>query len=66
MWVDRGNGKVDRSVPDSGAQWCVPTLAGTMRLVTLLHEMGRRGSRYVLVAICGGGGHGIAGVVEAA
>jgi acetyl-CoA C-acetyltransferase len=39
---------------------------GTMRLVTLLHEMKRRGSRYGLVAICGGGGHGISGVVEAA
>ncbi len=39
---------------------------GTMRLVTLLHEMKRRGSRYGLVAICGGGGHGISGVVETA
>jgi acetyl-CoA C-acetyltransferase len=39
---------------------------GTMRLVTLLHEMKRRGSRYGLVAICGGGGHGISGVVEGA
>lgn len=39
---------------------------GTMRLVTLLNEMKRRGARYGLVAICGGGGHGIAGVVEAA
>ncbi len=38
---------------------------GTMRLVTLLHEMKRRGSRHGLVAICGGGGHGIAGIVEA-
>jgi acetyl-CoA C-acetyltransferase len=38
---------------------------GTMRLVTLIYEMKRRGSRYGLVAICGGGGHGIAGVVEA-
>ena len=38
---------------------------GTMRLVTLLNEMKRRGGRYGLVAICGGGGHGIAGIVEA-
>jgi acetyl-CoA C-acetyltransferase len=38
---------------------------GTMRLVTLLNEMKRRGCRYGLVAICGGGGHGIAGIVEA-
>ncbi|RJP14862.1 MAG: thiolase family protein [Candidatus Abyssobacteria bacterium SURF_5] len=39
---------------------------GAMRLITLLHEMKRRGSRYGMVAICGGGGHGIAGVVESA
>ncbi len=37
---------------------------GTMRLVTLLHEMKRRNSRYGLETICGGGGHGIAVVVE--
>jgi acetyl-CoA C-acetyltransferase len=33
---------------------------GTMRLVTLLHEMERRGARYGLETICGGGGQGIA------
>jgi len=37
---------------------------GTMRLVTLLHEMKRRGSRYGLETICGGGGLGIAAVLE--
>jgi acetyl-CoA C-acetyltransferase len=37
---------------------------GTMRLVTLLYEMKRRGSRYGLETICGGGGLGIAAVVE--
>jgi acetyl-CoA C-acetyltransferase len=37
---------------------------GAMRLVTLLHEMKRRGSRYGLETICGGGGLGIAAVVE--
>jgi acetyl-CoA C-acetyltransferase len=37
---------------------------GTMRLVTLLHEMGRRNARYGLETICGGGGQGIAAVVE--
>lgn len=37
---------------------------GTMRLVTLIHEMKRRNARYGLVAICGGGGHGIAVVVK--
>jgi acetyl-CoA C-acetyltransferase len=38
---------------------------GAMRLVTLLHEMKRRGSRYGLETICGGGGQGICAVVEA-
>jgi len=37
---------------------------GVMRLVTLLHEMKRRGSRYGLETICGGGGLGIAAVME--
>jgi acetyl-CoA C-acetyltransferase len=37
---------------------------GTMRLVTLLHEMKRRGSAYGLETICGGGGLGIAAVFE--
>jgi acetyl-CoA C-acetyltransferase len=33
-------------------------------LVTLLHEMKRRGVRYGLETICGGGGLGIAAVFE--
>jgi len=37
---------------------------GAMRMVTLLHEMKRRGSRYGLETICGGGGLGIAAVIE--
>jgi acetyl-CoA C-acetyltransferase len=37
---------------------------GTRVLVTLLHEMRRRRSRYGLECICGGGGLGIAGVFE--
>ena len=37
---------------------------GVMRLVTLVHEMARRGSRYGLVTICGGGGQGICAIVE--
>jgi acetyl-CoA C-acetyltransferase len=37
---------------------------GTRVLVTLLHEMQRRSSRYGLETICGGGGLGIAGVFE--
>jgi acetyl-CoA C-acetyltransferase len=37
---------------------------GTIRMVTLLHEMKRRAARYGLETICGGGGLGIAAVVE--
>jgi len=37
---------------------------GAMRLVTLLNEMKRRGAYYGLETICGGGGLGIAAVME--
>lgn len=37
---------------------------GTRVLVTLLHEMKRRGSRFGLESICGGGGMGIAAIFE--
>lgn len=37
---------------------------GAMRMTTLLHEMKRRNSRYGLETICGGGGLGIAAIVE--
>lgn len=37
---------------------------GTRVLVTLLHEMKRRGVRYGLESICGGGGLGIAAIFE--
>jgi acetyl-CoA C-acetyltransferase len=37
---------------------------GTMRMVTLVHEMSRRDARCGLETICGGGGHGIAAVVK--
>lgn len=37
---------------------------GTRALVTLLHEMRRRNSRYGLECICGGGGLGIAAIFE--
>jgi acetyl-CoA C-acetyltransferase len=37
---------------------------GAMRMVTLLHEMKRRGSRYGLETICGGGGQGICAILE--
>ncbi|OCA83265.1 acetyl-CoA acetyltransferase [Bacillus sp. FJAT-27225] len=38
--------------------------SGARVLVTLLHEMKRRGSRYGLATLCIGGGQGIATVVE--
>lgn len=37
---------------------------GGMRMTTLLHEMKRRNSKYGMVTICGGGGLGIAVIVE--
>ncbi len=37
---------------------------GAMRLTTLLYEMKRRNARYGLEAICGGGGLGIAAIIE--
>ena len=37
---------------------------GTRVLVSLLYEMRRRGARYALECICGGGGLGIAAVFE--
>ena len=37
---------------------------GTARMATLLHEMKRRNAKYGLETICGGGGLGIAAVVE--
>jgi len=37
---------------------------GTMRMVSLLHEMKRRNSKYGLETICGGGGQGICAIVE--
>lgn len=37
---------------------------GTRALVTLLHEMKRRGSQFGLESICGGGGLGIAAIFE--
>jgi acetyl-CoA C-acetyltransferase len=37
---------------------------GAMRMVTLLHEMKRRSAAYGLETICGGGGHGIAAILQ--
>ena len=37
---------------------------GTMRMITLIHEMKRRGISIGLVTICGGGGQGVAIILE--
>jgi len=37
---------------------------GAMRMVTLLHEMGRRNAKYGMETICGGGGLGICAILE--
>jgi acetyl-CoA C-acetyltransferase len=53
------------NVTGSGISLGHPIAAtGTMRMVTLLYEMKRRNVHYGLETICGGGGHGIAAVVE--
>ena len=53
------------NVNGSGISLGHPVAAtGTMRLVTLLYEMKRRNARFGLETICGGGGHGIAAVVQ--
>ena len=52
------------NVNGSGVSLGHPIAAtGTMRMVTLLHEMKRRNARYGLETICGGGGLGIAAIV---
>jgi acetyl-CoA C-acetyltransferase len=55
------------NVNGSGISLGHPIAATGVRvLVTLVHEMKRRGVRYGLECICGGGGLGIAAVFEAA
>ena len=39
---------------------------GARILITLLNEMRRRRSRYGMIAICGGGGMGVSGILERA
>jgi len=39
---------------------------GARILIALLNEMRRRQSRYGMIAICGGGGMGVSGIVERA
>ncbi|MFH1952462.1 MAG: thiolase family protein [Pseudomonadota bacterium] len=53
------------NVNGSGVSLGHPIAAtGAMRLITLLYEVRRRGSRFGLETICGGGGQGICAVIE--
>ncbi|WP_299978019.1 thiolase family protein [Desulfobacula sp.] len=62
------NGKVleDKvNVNGSGISLGHPIAAtGTMRMVSLIHELYRRNGVYGLETICGGGGHGIAAIIS--
>jgi len=65
MGIKQGDYDTKINVNGSGISLGHPIAAtGAMRLVTLLHEMKRRDSRFGLETICGGGGQGIAAVVE--
>jgi acetyl-CoA C-acetyltransferase len=66
MGISEGDMDKKVNVNGSGISLGHPIAAtGAMRLVTLLHEMKRRGARFGLETICGGGGQGICAVVEA-
>jgi len=63
--IKRGDFDKKINVNGSGISLGHPIGAtGAMRLVTLIHEMKRRGSWYGLETICGGGGLGIAAILE--
>jgi acetyl-CoA C-acetyltransferase len=65
MGLSRQDCEEKVNVNGSGISLGHPIAAtGTMRLVTLLNEMKRRNARYGLETVCGGGGHGIAAVLE--
>jgi acetyl-CoA C-acetyltransferase len=65
MGIPEADYDIKINVNGSGISLGHPIAAtGAMRLVTLLHEMKRRNARYGLETICGGGGLGIAAIVE--
>jgi acetyl-CoA C-acetyltransferase len=65
MGIPREDYDARINVNGSGISLGHPIAAtGTMRMVTLVHEMKRRNVRYGLETICGGGGLGICAVVE--
>jgi acetyl-CoA C-acetyltransferase len=64
MGIGEDDYEAKLNVNGSGISLGHPIAAtGTMRMVTLLHEMKRRNADYGLETICGGGGQGIAAVV---
>jgi acetyl-CoA C-acetyltransferase len=65
MGIEKDDYDQKINVNGSGISLGHPIAAtGAMRLVTLLHEMKRRGARYGLETICGGGGLGIAAILK--
>jgi len=65
MGIEKDDYDQKINVNGSGISLGHPIAAtGAMRLVTLLHEMKRRGCQYGLETICGGGGLGIAAILE--
>jgi acetyl-CoA C-acetyltransferase len=65
MNIPKEDFKTKVNVNGSGISLGNPIAAtGTVRLVTLLHEMKRRESHYGLETICGGGGQGICAIFE--
>jgi acetyl-CoA C-acetyltransferase len=65
MGIKRDDFDSKINVNGSGISLGHPIAAtGAMRLITLLNEMRRRGIRYGLETICGGGGQGICAIFE--
>jgi acetyl-CoA C-acetyltransferase len=65
MGMDAGDLEKKVNVNGSGISLGHPIGAtGSIRLVTLVHEMMRQDARYGLLTICGGGGLGICAVLE--
>lgn len=65
MGIPEGDYDKKINVNGSGVSLGHPIAAtGALRMVTLLHEMRRRNTRYGLETICGGGGLGICAIVE--
>ncbi len=65
MGLDKAQLNEKVNINGSGISLGHPIAAtGTMRMVSLLHEMQRQKAHYGLETICGGGGQGICAIVE--